>query len=186
MTRYATRDCSCPSIVTGTGGKRPEKCEHGNRYQTAAELAPPKPRKPLRAVSEKRAAEEAAGTRSKSRGGLKQGKGFAASKAQQAKVRDLPCVNCGRDRFEATIDPAHVCSRSLAPHCECPDGVVPLCRDCHRLYDNERSLDLMPKLMENGYRVEAVHAFIEHGVGLQSLIQHVTNSRASSAVGVAA
>jgi len=38
VNRYATRDCDCPDVVIGTGGKRPEKCECGNRYQSEAEL----------------------------------------------------------------------------------------------------------------------------------------------------
>lgn len=61
MTVLATRDCECSVVYFS--GKRPEKCEHGRRFQTAAELAPPKPRKPLRPVSEKRAAELASGAR---------------------------------------------------------------------------------------------------------------------------
>ena len=38
MTRYGTKDCTCPDVITGTGGKRPEKCGCGNRFQTEAEL----------------------------------------------------------------------------------------------------------------------------------------------------
>lgn len=39
MNRYATRDCDCPDVVIGTGGKRPEKCEeHGSRYLSEAQL----------------------------------------------------------------------------------------------------------------------------------------------------
>lgn len=38
MTRYATKDCDCPDVITGTGGKRPDRCVCGNRFQTEAEL----------------------------------------------------------------------------------------------------------------------------------------------------
>lgn len=45
MTTLATRDCSCEHTIS-MGQKRPERCTHGNRFQTAAELQP-KPRKSL-------------------------------------------------------------------------------------------------------------------------------------------
>lgn len=45
MTTLATRDCPCEQTIS-MGQKRPERCTHGNRFQTAAELQP-KHRKPL-------------------------------------------------------------------------------------------------------------------------------------------
>lgn len=85
-----------------------------------------------------------------------------ASAAQRKKVKELHCLVCGMDRFETKIDPAHVYASRYA-HCECPDGVVPLCREHHRIYDDlNSSFDLMPYLL-NGWRTELVHAIVEHG-----------------------
>jgi len=54
MTKLLTRDkvCEC-TFTTGTGQARPEKCKHGNRLQTEAELRPKQPpsRKPRRRSS---------------------------------------------------------------------------------------------------------------------------------------
>lgn len=126
-------------------------------------------RKPLRRVSEKRQGEV------RRRGStLKRGKGFAASKAQQDKVRGLPCVVCGRDGYEAQVDPAHVYPRRLAP-CDCADGVVPLCRDCHARYeDPNQPFDLLPALITCGYRAELVHAVVAHEAPLLHLLEQVT------------
>ena len=142
MTRFATRDCECKDLVTGVGGKRPDPCECGNRYQTPAELAPPKPRKPLASTSPKRVSEGR-------RGGLKTGKGFAASPAQQEKVKGKVCVSCKRDFYEegAEIQAAHVYPRRLAK-CDCADGVVPLCARCHARYDDQnKPFSLMEALI---------------------------------------
>jgi hypothetical protein len=84
-----------------------------------------------------------------------------ASAAQRKKVRDLRCLVCGVDRHEAKIDPAHVYASRYA-HCECPDGVVALCRSCHNRYDDlNSSFDLLPYLL-NGWRTELCHAILEH------------------------
>lgn len=105
---------------------------------------------------------------------LKQGRGFAASKAQQHKVKGLPCILCGRDGYEATMDPAHVYPRRLTP-CECADGVVPLCRACHKLYDDQNEhVDLLPALVNRGYRVEMVHAVVAHEIPLRDLMEQIT------------
>jgi hypothetical protein len=126
-----------------------------------------KPRTPMRRVSEKREGE------AKRRGStLKQGRGLAASLAQQKKVRDLRCIHCGRDRHETSIQAAHVYPRRFAT-CDCADGVVPLCAEGHRLFD-EGKLDLLPLLLTNGYRAELVHAMVEHEAPPMHVMEIVT------------
>lgn len=180
MTKVITRDCDCSVIYYG-GQKRPDRCEHGNHFLTEAQqVASQKPRGSLRPISEKRAAEETAGTRPRSNGSTlaQTNTGFTASPAQRKKVRNLACLVCGRDRHEAEIEAAHVCARRLAPHCDCPDGVVPLCHECHQRYDDLGAhFDLLPALITHGYRAEVVHAFLEHGVGLVDLLSHISGER---------
>ena len=73
-----------------------------------------------------------------------------ASEEPRAKVRNLPCLVCGRERSEwVAIDPAHVVPRSLGG-CSKAACVIPLCRDaygqgCHREYDEHR-LEVLPLL----------------------------------------
>jgi len=127
---------------------------------------------PLRRVSEKKAPE------TRRRGStLKPGRGFAASPEQQTKVKNLPCVNCGVDRFEEVgIDPAHLWSRARGG-CSSADCVIPLCRRCHDLYDDpEQPIDLLPKLITRGYRAEIVHPFLEHGIPLREVMERVTGA----------
>jgi hypothetical protein len=177
VTRLVAVECGC--FRDYYSGKRPEKCECGNRLRSPAELAPPKERAPLRRVSLKRQDEEASGERRSNRTGstLKPGRGFAAAPAQQW-VKDLACIVCGRDRHEIAIDAAHVTPRRLAPHCDCARGVVPLCRDCHERYDDlNRPFDLLPYLMAHGLLEEAVHGFLEHGVALRELMDVITGDR---------
>lgn len=131
---------------------------------------------PMRRVSEKRQAEEDSGTRLKRRGnGLSPGRGFAASKAQQAKVKGLPCVNCGGGEYvgldDAQADPAHLIPRRWVK-CEHPDGVIPLCRHCHGLYDEEH-LDILGKLEDRGYHAEMAHFIAEHKVNPLTLLRYV-------------
>jgi hypothetical protein len=176
MTRYLTRDCDCPVVTTGTGGKHPIECSHGNRYLTEAQLRPSE-RKPLRRVSEKRQEEFDSGERRNTGSTLKPGRGFAVAPAQQ-QVKQLACIVCGRDGPETTIDAAHVTPRRLAPHCNCLRGVVPLCRDCHERYDDLNDpFDLLPHLMDRGLLEETVHGFLEHGVSLRELLDVVTGER---------
>jgi len=167
VTHLTTKDCSC-ELNLYTGQERPEACAHGNRFLTVAQLNP-KPRKPLRRVSEKREGEV------RRRGStLKRGRGFAVHARQRNKIAGLPCVNCGADGYETQIDPAHVWSRSYTP-CDCEDGVVPLCRECHRLLDDpNQTLDLLPKLIDRGFRAEIVHAFVVHEIPLTEILKRLT------------
>lgn len=135
------------------GQKRPKLCEHRNLFEKPG-TGSQRPRR---------------------RAELKRGRGFATSKAQQDKVRNLPCVVCGLDRHETEIHPAHVCPRRLAS-CECAEGVVPLCSKHHRLYDDKR-LDLLPHLVNRGYRAELVHAVVAHDAPIRELLQQVTGVR---------
>lgn len=77
---------------------------------------------------------------------LRQGRGFAASRAQREKVKDCVCLVCGRDEVwdGVKIDPAHLTPRSKGG-CDDRLCVAPLCRTCHRAYD-DGELDLLPHL----------------------------------------
>lgn len=161
---------ACPSC--GTTDNRPGlnltpeqcACDCGGTMVQPWKL---KPRKPLRRVSEKRQGE------TRRRGStLKRGRGFAASPAQQAKIRDLACIVCGRDRHEAKIEAAHVYPRRLAS-CDCAEGVVALCHEDHRAFD-EGKLDLLPALIAHGYRAEVAHAFLEHDAPFAEVLKQVT------------
>lgn len=101
--------------------------------------------------------------------------GFSASKEQQKTKSGRACIVCGRDAAETTIDAAHVTPRRLAPHCDCPKGVVPLCRTCHKSYDQlGGGFDLLPHLMNHGLLEETVHGFLQHGVSLREVMDTVT------------
>lgn len=92
----------------------------------------------------------------------------AASPAQQHKVARLACLVCrGRP-----CDPAHIVPRRHGG-CEHPDCVVPLCRTCHRAFDDGR-LELLARL-EPGFRAELAHA-LGH-VSLAWLVRRVTAGR---------
>lgn len=98
-----------------------------------------------------------------------------ASATQRAKVREATClacaglVQCG-DRCQA----AHLIDRSLTTvGQDDPLAVVPLCAECHRMYD-EGGLDLLPSL-ERGWRAELAYAVSR--VGLLSTYRRVTNTR---------
>lgn len=91
-----------------------------------------------------------------------------ASEAQRAKVADRPCLACGR----RPVDPAHLVPRSLGG-CDHPDCVVPLCRRCHRAFD-ERRLDLLVHL-EPRLRAELAHA-VGH-LSLIALLERLTGER---------
>jgi hypothetical protein len=93
------------------------------------------------------------------------------SPAQRAKVRARRCAACGRD---GGVDPAHLIPRSKRG-CDHADCVVPLCRRCHRAFD-DGALDLLRHL-EPGYRRELAHA-LEH-VSLMELVRRVTGKRAA-------
>jgi 5-methylcytosine-specific restriction endonuclease McrA len=91
-----------------------------------------------------------------------------ASPEQRAKVAGRACLVCGM----RPVDPAHLVPRSLGG-CDQPDCVVPLCRPCHRAYD-QGQLDLVPWL-EPRFRTELAHALLH--VGLFRLLRRVTGTR---------
>ena len=97
------------------------------------------------------------------------GPSLVASEAQRAAVSGCVCLVCGADR---RIDPAHLIPRSLGG---CADRlcVVPLCRRCHRAYDQGR-LDLLPYL-EPGWRAQLAHA-VGH-VGLIGALRRISHAR---------
>lgn len=92
-----------------------------------------------------------------------------ASKAQKAKVREANCIVCKGPN----CDPAHVIPRSMGGDDD-PRAVVPLCRACHRIYDEEAGFDLLP-FLEPHYRAEQAYAV--ELVGMRRAIQRVTNER---------
>lgn len=151
---HHTKSCSCEKEIGMSKAHRPHYCQHGALFVYSKPLnrksPSPKARKPM-----------------------KRGKGFAASKAQREKVRDLPCVVCGRDRHEAEIQAAHVYPRRLQS-CSCADGVVPLCSEDHSTFDDlNRPFDLLPYLAGR-YDRELVHAVAEHGVPISYLLEQVS------------
>lgn len=160
MTTWTAEPCGCTQDVA-MGQKRERVCKHGyffQREKSAATSSDAKESKPRRRQS-----------------GLKRGRGFAASPAQQAKVKDSPCIVCGLDRFEAEVHAAHVWPRTYTP-CDCADGVVPLCAEHHALYDQpDHPLDLLSYLVR-GYRAEFCHAFIEHDIPMSELLRRVTGT----------
>lgn len=135
----------------------------------------------LNQKSPKRAAEEERGERPKQRGGstLKQGKGFQASKAQRDKVRLMPCLGCGHgDDFpdETGVDPAHLWPRGKGG-CNHPDCVVPLCRTCHRAFD-QGELDLLERFAgTEAWAVEQAHPILKHGVSVVELVRRLAGNR---------
>jgi hypothetical protein len=105
----------------------------------------------------------------------KKSNGFKTSPVQQRATKGRACIVCGKDEAEATIDPAHVTPRRMAPHCTCEKGTVPLCRGCHERYDDLNDpFDLLPYLMAHGLYEETVHGFLEHGVSLRELMDTIT------------
>lgn len=75
-----------------------------------------------------------------------------ASSEQRTKVDGRLCVNCGDP---GPCDPAHLCSRAQGG-CDHPDCVVPLCRACHRAFD-EGHVDLEPVLALDAFAAERSH-----------------------------
>ena len=86
-----------------------------------------------------------------------------AHRGQRAKVHGVVCRNCG---VEGT-DPAHTVDRSLGG-CDSPLCVIPLCRECHRAYDDHQ-LDVLPLLDWS----EQAHA-VSH-IGLIGALERLTN-----------
>lgn len=76
-----------------------------------------------------------------------------ASPEQRAKVAGRVCASCGDPSQKC--DPAHLTQRSQGG-CDHPDCVVPLCRGCHRLFD-EGALDLESVLALPNFAAERSH-----------------------------
>lgn len=93
--------------------------------------------------------------------------GFAAAPGQRAAVRGRACLVCA----QGPCDPAHLIDRSLVADEADPLAVIPLCRECHRLYD-EAGLDLLP-FLEPHHREHLAFAVQRHGL-LRTLVR-VTN-----------
>ena len=91
---------------------------------------------------------------------------MAATDRQRAAVAGRACIVC---RSSRRVDPAHLIPRSLGG---CGDAlcVVPLCRSCHRDYDQGR-LDLLPHL-ESAWRAQVAHA-VGH-VGLIGALRRIS------------
>jgi hypothetical protein len=146
----------CTKDIGMSKAKTPHYCEHGNFLVYVHQL----------------------GSKKNDQGGrhgtLGRGRGFAASPAQQRKVKGRPCVVCGQDGFEAEIHAAHVYPRRLQS-CECAEGVVPLCRGCHGRYDDQANpFDLLRHLVIREYHAELVHAVAVHQVPIRELLDQVT------------
>jgi hypothetical protein len=157
MTTYRTKDDCCKPITTGTGGKRPTECVHGNHYYTERQLArdrgasggllprtdgvpsdnwgdlpqgyEPKPRR-----------------RSLKRSEPKRDWTLARAKVEE---ENFCCRVCGAPGAEA----AHILGRKfdqpISPGAKTllvlPDRIVPLCPEDHGFYD-AHTLDLLPFL----------------------------------------
>ena len=78
-------------------------------------------------------------------------KPFGASKEQRQKVKDSLCAYCGF----GPADPAHLASRAQGG-CDSRDCVIPLCRRCHRWFD-QGALDLEPVSALPEFTVERAH-----------------------------
>jgi hypothetical protein len=100
---------------------------------------------------------------------LQRAAAMAATDAQRAAVSGRACIVCG---LASRVDPAHLIPRSLGG---CGEAlcVVPLCRSCHRAYDQGR-LDLPPHL-EPAWRPQLAHA-VGH-VGLIGALRRISGNR---------
>lgn len=138
----------------------------------------------LRYAKGLKASEEKAPAARRRGSSLRRGKGMGATPEQRKKVRNLPCVVCGQNSgFDIgdgggsfVVDPAHLYPRNMCP-CDHADGVIPLCRSHHLVYDDaskRASLDLLPKLVDRGYNREMAHYISEHGFSLLTVLQHIT------------
>lgn len=108
------------------------------------------------------------GGRIERRSGLRRTGFTGASPAQRRRVAAEGCLVCGG----RPCDPAHLVPRA-AGGCDHADCVVPLCRACHRAFDEGR-LELLCHL-EPRYRAELAHA-LGH-VSLAWLVARVTAGR---------
>jgi hypothetical protein len=156
MTDLIAQSCGCEH-KTWMGQKRPERCEHGNRF-----------------LSIKQAKNGGSS--------LARSTGPETSQAQRDKVRFEPCLACGKEAGGGwLIDPAHFWPRRYGG-CEHPLCVGPLCRHeatgegCHRQYD-EGKLDIHAQLVDRGYWAEMAHAIEAHEVSPLTLTQQLTGEK---------
>ncbi len=90
-----------------------------------------------------------------------------ATPDQRERVKDRACIVCAAH----PCDPAHLIDRSLAPGSgDSSAMVVPLCRPCHRAYD-DGDLDLTP-YVEPHWR-DAVACAVE-AVGLIGALRRIS------------
>ena len=98
-----------------------------------------------------------------------------ASRAQRIKVKDRLCANCGN---LGPCDPAHLTPRAHGG-CDSDLCVIPLCRTCHRNFDEEfgerRYVDLEALLALPEFAAERAH-MAEH-LSLRKCIERLTGRR---------
>jgi hypothetical protein len=102
---------------------------------------------------------------------LKQGKGFAASKAQRLKVADMVSIVSA----QGPCDPCHLVPRHHGG-CDDRDCVIPLTRIEHGAFDDGR-LDILPYLIAHGCWAELAHAVAVHHYDPVSLAERCTGDR---------
>jgi hypothetical protein len=100
---------------------------------------------------------------------LKHGPVSPASLAQRIKTRDRLCLHCGA----LGCDPAHLTPRTSGG-CSEPACVIPLCRTCHRDFDDGR-IDLEPILALPQLSEERSH--MAGHMSLRQCIQRLTGER---------
>ena len=184
MTVKTAQPCGCIEEIW-SGKKARRECEHGNPFlgKQLDRSAGVGVERLVRSSREARGVRENPGVgvdssapkpRPARRKSIRRGQGLSASPVQRAKVRDLPCINCGRDRFEITITAMHVYPRRFAA-CSCAEGVVSGCVECHPIYE-EKGLDLLPLLVAHGFRKELVHAVLIHDAPIFHVLEIVTGT----------
>lgn len=170
MATWVTRHCDCTQTVY-SGQKREKVCGCGNVFENADVIA-------RQRAKARRAVQAPASVRPIA----------TCSPAQRAKVKDQPCVGCGRvvepdEQSGWTIDPMHLWPRGKGG-CDSPDCVLPGCRyvptgeGCHRLFDNGE-LDLLSKVSERpeSFAAEVAHPILYHGVTLVELVRRLAGNR---------
>jgi hypothetical protein len=95
-----------------------------------------------------------------------------ASREQRAKANLGACLVTGMDRYETTIDPAHLASRAHGG-CDDPLCVVPLSRGVHMAFDRGE-FDLLPYLIAHGCVDELAHALGHYRGDLLGLAARLT------------
>lgn len=162
---HRTSSGCCESDIGMSRAKVPHYCDHGSLLVY------------VHGLSDK--TKDPPGARGK-RSTLKRGRGFAASKAQREKVKGLPCVGCGTADGEeffdggepVRCDPAHLWPRGMGG-CDDAQCVIPLCRACHRAFD-EGKLDLLPRLIDGKFFPEMAHAIEAHELSPLTLLERLT------------